>query len=47
VPGTTIFRPGTLRNQFSTAWECCAAKPPPAPLPSRIVAGTLTCPPVM
>jgi hypothetical protein len=47
VPGTQIFRPGTLRNQFSTAWECCAAKPTPPPFAILIVTGTVVCPPVM
>ena len=33
------LQPGTFRNQFSTAWECWAPKPAPAPLPRRMVTG--------
>ena len=47
VAGATIFRPGTVSAQFSTACECCAPNPRPPPLAVRITSGTVTWPPVM
>ena len=45
--GATIFSPGTVSAQFSTACECCAPKPRPPPFAVRITSGTVTWPPVM
>ena len=45
--GAAIFRPGTVKTQFSTAWECWAPKPRPPPLAVRITSGTVTWPPVI
>ena len=47
VDGATIFSPGMVSAQFSTACECCAPKPSPPPLAVRITSGTVTWPPVM
>jgi hypothetical protein len=44
VDGAAIFKPGTVKTQFSTAWECCAPNPRPPPLAVRITSGTVTCP---